>query len=139
MKNMLEQALPRQFFVGFDPMLQELERNFSIHQDKFPPHDIIQVSENQYQIILAVAGFAKGEIDVSIEKTRLLITGNSKSGDKKDITYIYKGIGNRSFSREFTIQNDVKVNGAKLEDGILTINLERVIPKEDRIRKIALD
>ena len=138
MKNLLlDPSLTRQFFVGFDPLLQEFEKKLNTVQDKFPPHDIIQVSENQFQIVLAVAGFTKDDVKISLEKTRLSISGTKLK--ESEVQYLYKGISNRSFSRDFILQDDVKVGNAKLEDGILIINLERIVPKEDKPRLIKLD
>lgn len=136
-KNMLlDPALTRQFFVGFDPLFEELEKKIIGNQDKYPPHDIIQVSEKDFQIVLAVAGFKKSDIEISLEKKHLKIKG-SKS--KEDVTYLYKGISNRAFTREFILQDDVQVASAKFEDGVLIINLERIVPEEDQPRLISLD
>lgn len=135
--SLLDPSLTRQFFVGFDPLLEEFERKISGGNDKYPPHNVVKIGENQYQIVLAIAGFAKENIEISIEKRVLMIVGNKTI--ETGIEYLYKGISQRAFKREFVLQADVEVGAAKFENGILTINLERVVPDEEQRRMISLD
>lgn len=126
----------RRFFIGFDPFMEGYTSALNGSNDKYPPHDIVKVSDTQYQLALAIAGFAKEDIEIKVEKNRLTISG---SKTKEEVEYLYKGISTRSFSRNFVINDDVKVGSAKYEDGIITINLERVVPKKDLPRLIALE
>lgn len=135
--SLLDPSLTRQFFVGFDPLLEEFEKKINGGQDKYPPHDIVKVGENQYQIVLAIAGFTKENIDISIEKRVLTIRGSKPN--ESGVEYLYKGISQRQFKREFVLQTDVIVGSAKFENGLLTINLERVVPEAELRRTISLD
>lgn len=101
----------------------------------YPPHNVIKIDEENYLIELAVAGFSKKDIDINLEKNKLVISG------KKDIpetVYIHQGISNRSFEKTFMLAQDVQVSGATYADGILGIDLKRVIPEEFKPRKISI-
>lgn len=138
MKHMLlDPALTRQFFVGFDPLLERFEKTLTTASDKYPPHNVVQVDDNRFQIVVAIAGFSKSDITISLEKDRLSIKG-SREADTS-VVYLYKGISNRSFSKDFILQDDVYVGAAKFEDGMLTINLERIVPIENKSRLISID
>ena len=100
----------------------------------FPPVNIIKTDEYDFIIELAVAGYKKSEIEITSEKNSLKVSG--KKGDKDDRTYLSKGIAGRKFSRQFVLSDTIVVKGADLEDGILSIKLENIIPEEHKPRKI---
>ena len=115
-----------QFLIGINRAFDELS-----NQPKYPPHDIIRVAPNKYEIVMAVAGFTRSDIDITIEDSTLKIVGAKirTVGDEEiDIDYIYNGISHRSFKKEFGLSETIRVIGAKVEDGLLTIDLEEIVP-----------
>ena len=130
--------LPRSAFIGFDNIFDELERitTASAH-DNYPPHNIIKLSENEYAIELAVVGFREQDLELKQQDGILYVTG-SKSGTES-VDYIHRGISGRAFKRSFRLSEHVEVKGADLRDGLLVINLERIIPEEKRPRTIPIN
>lgn len=131
----------RQFFIGFDELFDRVDR--AVHSDKFPPHDIIKTGDSTYDIVMAIAGFSKKDITVDLDKNVLLIKGAKiKTADDEHSDYpryIYQGISNRSFTKQFTLQEHIVVKGAKVEDGMLTISLEEIVPDDRKSRTIVIE
>jgi molecular chaperone IbpA len=126
------------FGVGFESMIDNLLRATS-QTSNYPPYNIIKHSDDAYCIEVAVAGFKDGEVDVEVENNQLTIRGEQRSdSDEHTGEYIYKGISARSFVRTFTLADHVEVAGALVQDGILTVQLERKIPEEKKPKKIAI-
>ena len=131
-------TFPRGAFVGFDHIFNDLERMASAHQkDHYPPHNVVKHNDDEYLIELAVVGFKEEDIDIHMHDGILTIKGNREQRRKQDL-YVHKGISGRKFERSFRLSEFVEVTGATLEDGLLTIALERIIPDEKRPRKIAI-
>lgn len=131
----------RSMLVGFDALVNELERQFDRPQSKYPPHDIIRLSDTHFRIDLAVAGFTKSDITVTLEKNILTVSGAKiKSVDEYEDApvYLHRGIGNRSFKKNFTLNDQVVVQSATVVDGILSINLERIVPEDEAPRTIPI-
>lgn len=131
----------RSMLVGFDALVNELGRQFDRPQSKYPPHDIIRLSDTQFRIDLAVAGFTKSDITVTLEKNILTVSGAKiKSVDEYEdaLVYLHRGIGNRSFKKNFTLNDQVVVQSATVVDGILSINLERIVPEDEAPRTIPI-
>lgn len=128
--------------IGFDTVFDRLLAATSGQATNYPPYNIIKHSDDTYAIELAVAGFRDGDIDLTMEKNVLTITGEqTQSVEEVDVPqseYLYRGISARSFVRTFTIGEYVEVVGAVIQDGILTIKLERQIPEEKKPKKIAI-
>lgn len=125
--------------IGFDRMFDELNRTFanSRANDTYPPYNIARIDETHYVIEVAIAGFAENEIDVELKDSALYVTG--KQADKEtNIDYTHKGISTRSFERIFNLAEHVEVRGATVNNGILAITLEQVIPEDKKPRKIEL-
>lgn len=127
--------------LGFDRFFSEAERLLN-HEaravnNSFPPHNIIKLDDNRYLVELAVAGFSKDEIQISIEDNILSIKGEKKDKDT-EVTYIHRGIGTRSFTKTLTVADTVEVKGAEFKDGILRIGLENIIPEHKKPRKIEI-
>lgn len=123
--------------IGFDDLfrkMQELER-IEKPVSKFPPYNIIKDDENTYRIALAVAGFSKEQLSVTLENTKLTVMGSNE--EKPEADYIYKGIAERNFTRVFTVADTIEVRKVVLENGILEIVLDNVIP-ESKKRKTFL-
>ena len=130
------------FGIGFDSMFDELLRTHDLQSNTtYPPYNVIKHDENTFSIELAVAGFKEGDIEITLEKNQLSVTGNkakSISETEPETVYLVHGISSRSFERLFTLAEHVSVSGAVTEAGILTINLERVVPEESKPKKIAI-
>ena len=129
------------YSIGFDRMFDRLfDDSFVTTTNNYPPYNIVKVSETDYAIQIAVAGFGKDDIEIETKENTLTV----KSIDKKegeivdDTTYLHKGISNRAFRRSFTIADDVVVKGASFENGLLNIDLERIIPEEKKPRMIKI-
>lgn len=125
--------------VGFDRLFNEMNRTFanSRGSDNYPPYNIAQLDDTHYVIEVAVAGFAEDEIDVELKDQHLIVKGAKEKKDK-EINYTYKGISTRNFERDFTLADNVEVRAATVQNGILAIALELVIPEEQKPKKIAI-
>jgi len=124
--------------LGFENFIRDVEAilNDTKPVSNFPPHNIIKADENKYVVELAVAGFAKDEIDIQVQEGNLTIRGDKK--DKDDSTYLHRGIGTRSFTKVITIADTIEVRGAEIKDGILRVGLENIIPEHKKPRKIEI-
>lgn len=127
---------PRSAFVGFDHLFDELDRVARHANDNYPPHNIVKVDDTNYLIELAVAGFARDELEIEVKDRSLRVSGKHQNRGRD---YIHKGISAKKFDKTFRLSEYVQVNGADLEDGILAIGLEVVVPEEMRPRKIDIN
>ena len=126
-------------FVGFDNLFNELETISTQKQNSFPAHDILRISEDEYEITLALSGFNKEDLSIDVHDGVLSIKGNGGSEVQDDkVQYLYKGIAKRSFEQKFRLEQYVDVKDAKLSNGLLTISLVREIPEERKPRQITL-
>jgi molecular chaperone IbpA len=127
--------------LGFEKFFDDVEKLLSTDIQKtvsnFPPHNIVKLDDNRYLVELAVAGFSRDDIEISVEDNTLMIRGEKKDKDES-ITYIHRGIGTRSFTKSLTIADTVEVRGAEFKDGILRVALENVIPEHKKPRKIEI-
>ena len=135
----------RPFSIGFDNMFDQFESLLSdgrlSTQSNYPPYNIRKAGKDKYAIEVAVAGFNKGDVEVEYEDN--LLTVKTKKVDKaveKDMDgeIIHRGISQRSFSRSFTIADDIKVEGAEIKDGLLTINCEKIVPEQKKRKLIPI-
>ncbi|MBX4865335.1 Hsp20 family protein [Rhizobium bangladeshense] len=123
--------------IGFDRMLNVLEAASRADTvDNWPPYDIVKSGEDAYRIAMAVAGFTQDELTITQEQNMLFVSGQKANAD--DVQYLHRGIAGRSFQRRFEIADHVKVVGAGLVNGLLTIDLKREIPEEMKPRQIAI-
>ena len=125
--------------VGFDRITRLLDAamNLPDHSDGYPPYNIQKNGNNAYEISLAVAGFAEDDLEVTAKENTLLVKGKSKDKEK-ETRYLHRGIAGRAFERTFQLADHIKVVGAVLENGLLSIELEREIPEELKARKIKI-
>ena len=127
--------------IGFDSLFDEMDRMFensSNGSGGYPPYNIKKTGEFAYQIEMALAGFSKDELQVEVADGTLSIkTVPSEKEEGND--FLHRGIAKRQFSRKFTLSDDVVVKGADLYNGLLTIDLERVIPEEKKPREIPIN
>ena len=126
---------PRASFIGFDHLFNELEHATVHAHDHYPPHNIVKLSDDEYLIEVAVAGFGKDEVTVEQKERSVLIEGNHQNKGRE---VIHRGISTKKFKRTFPLSEYVQVNGATLKDGILAIQLKLEIPEEKRPRQIKI-
>ena len=130
------------FSVGFDSIFERLfDMDKSTRESGYPPYNIRKENEFQYSIEVALAGFSKEDIEVEVTDGTLTIRSHPEDRtavDKADESFVHKGIAKRSFQRTFTLSDDIIVKGADLKDGMLIIDLERVIPDEKKPRLIPI-
>ena len=125
------------FSIGFDEMFDQFESmldNGGMVQNNYPPYNIRKAGKDKYAIELALAGFNKDDVEVEFEDKLLTVKTKkvNKTVEKDGNEIIHKGISQRSFSKSFTIADDVTVNGAELKDGLLTINCEKIVPEQKK-------
>ena len=125
------------YSIGFDRMFDMMSGAVPTTPN-YPPYNIVKHSDDKYTIEIAVAGFSKDEIDVETKENTLLIESKSRPEGDDDKEFLHKGISNRAFKKSFTISDDVVVNGADMKDGILKIEMERIIPEEKKPRTIKI-
>ena len=126
------------YAVGYDRIFDHLSRYVDNNTTStgFPPYNIRKEGDYNYTIEMALAGFGKKDIEVEVAESTLSVR-SMKENDEDDST-VYRGISYRKFDRKFTVADDVVVNGASLENGMLTIDLERVVPEEKKPRLITV-
>jgi molecular chaperone IbpA len=128
----------RRSTVGFDRLFDFLESASRAEQENYPPFDIEKLGDDTYRITVAVAGFKRDEIDIVAHQNMLTITGRRAEQKGRDGSFLHMGIANRAFERRFELADFVRVTGADLADGLLTIELAREIPETMKPRKIAI-
>ena len=128
----------RPFSVGFDDLFDHFNNTleYTVKQPtSYPPYNINKVDDLNYQIEMALAGFSKKDIEIKSALSQLTIK-SVENDDKEEKETLHRGISKRKFSRTFTLADDIKVNGAKLKDGMLLIDLEKIVPEEKKPRTI---
>ena len=134
----------RPFSIGFDDMFDQFESmlgNGGLVQNNYPPYNIRKAGKDKYAIELAVAGFNKNDVEIEYEDKFLTVKTKkvNKTVEKDGNEIIHRGISQRSFAKSFTIADDVKVNGAELIDGLLTINCEKIVPEQKKKKLIPIE
>jgi molecular chaperone IbpA len=126
--------------IGFDTMFDQMERRFSNSvSNNYPPHNILKTGENQYEIQIAVTGFEKSEISVTVEANVLTVKGEGAESvrhENPEIVYLHRGLATRDFVREFPLAEHMEVAGAEIRNGMLIVKLIRNIPESERPRVI---
>lgn len=129
----------KKFGVGFESMFDELHRAMNGNADRnYPPYNIIRQSDTVYIIELAVAGFSREEIELTVDDSILTVTGKHSDDMEVSVEYLHHGISNRDFRRTFTLAEYVEVVNATVVDGILRITLERKLPESKLPKRIAI-
>jgi len=126
------------YAVGFDRVFDQLQ-NYAQHNitsTGFPPYNIRKGGDYNFVIEMALAGFSKDDIEIEVAEGLLAIR-STKENDEND-SNIYRGISYRKFNRKFTLADDIVVNDASLENGMLKIDLEQIVPEEKKPRKITI-
>jgi len=127
--------------VGFDHLSQLIDSAFKHDAAgvSYPPYNIAKLSEDDYEITMAVAGFKINELNITAQNNTLVVSGSTTQKDEGEgKSYLHRGIATRSFERKFSLADHVKVVDATLEDGLLTLKLNREIPEESKPRTIQI-
>jgi molecular chaperone IbpA len=128
-------------FIGFDHLAGLIDKaSRADKQSSYPPYNVELLAEDQYRITMAIAGFSEEELDIESKQNTLIVTGTKTSNDSKiERKFLHQGIAERNFERKFQLGEHVKVIGAFVEHGLLSIDLEREIPEALKPRKIAIN
>ena len=122
--------------VGFDRLF-DLADSYAEQAQGYPPYNIERSDDTHYRITLAVAGFGEKDLNLEVREGVLTVTGKREDADKQ--SYLYHGIAGRAFERRFQLAEHVEVRGAKLENGLLHVDLERIVPEEKKPRRIQIN
>ncbi|MGO1119152.1 Hsp20 family protein [Rhodovibrionaceae bacterium A322] len=123
--------------LGFEQLERTLDRINKASGDSYPPYNVEQTGDNSLRITLAVAGFSEEELQVQIEDSQLVIRGRQQE-DEEERVYLHRGIASRQFQRNFMLADGIEVMGARLEMGLLHVNLERPMTQAN-VRTISID
>ena len=125
--------------VGFDSLASMLEQvaNFDKEATTYPPYNIQRLTDNEYRITMAVAGFGKEDVQIEVKENTLSIRGEKKQADTER-TFVHRGIASRAFERRFQLADHVEVKGADVKDGLLSVDLERELPERLKPRMIEI-
>lgn len=122
--------------IGFDRIFNNIEAR-AVNNNNYPPHNVIKHDDNNYEIELAVAGFDKSEISVTVDQDELLISGRRLKGDP-DVSYIHRGLAARDFDRSFTLPQYMEVGEVALTNGVLSVKLTMIVPEALKPRQIEI-
>lgn len=136
MRTVLDFSPLHRSSIGFERIFELLEAAQTQPSDNWPPFDTVKLSDDRYQITMAVAGFKRDEIDISVQQNLLVIRGERKQDAQGE--YLHRGIAYRPFVRRFELAEHVQVTSAQLSDGLLSIGLERELPEAMKPRRIEI-
>lgn len=124
-------------FLGFEEIEKTFDRMRKSAGEGYPPYNIEQIGDNGLRITLAVAGFTMDDLDVEIESNQLIVRGKQAPQDEERV-FLHRGIATRQFQRSFVLADGIEILGASLDNGLLNIDMERVVP-ESNARKIQIN
>ncbi len=124
------------FFIGFNRELGRLNTAHKTNSQTYPPYDLLKLDEDTYRISLAIAGFSREDINISVDKGTLIIKGEIV--EVIDAEVVHKGIAGRKFVRSFALGEYMEVTGAEMKDGMLHINVDRIIPEDKKPKTIEI-
>jgi molecular chaperone IbpA len=127
--------------IGFDRLarLVDSATHFDTSVPTYPPYNIESTGEDSYCLTMAVAGFSRDEIDVTVEKNSLVVSGKAQKEDEEtQARYLHRGIARRAFERRFSLADHIKVTGASMDNGLLHVDLVREVPEEAKPRQIKI-
>lgn len=127
-------------FDRFNDLFESLSEAASDERfESYPPYNIEKIGEDEYRIVMAVAGFTMNDLNITQHGDSLLVNGRKEDkGDQEGVTYLHRGIGTRAFQRSFRLADHVEVRGAEMRDGLLIIHLLREVPEEAKPRMIPI-
>ena len=127
------------FTIGYDDVFKHFETLLEHQQPNYPPYNIVKTGDYTHCVEVALAGYSKAEVEVIVEdKTLTIKSSDLPTKDKPKDNVIHKGIAKRAFKRVFTLADDVVVNDAVLKDGLLRVELERVVPEDKKPKVIKI-
>jgi molecular chaperone IbpA len=135
--NALNRAL-----LGFDTLFNDVEQRFANQiNNNYPPYNVLKHDEDTYEIQVAVTGFEKDEITVEIDQNQLIVKGEHKGEEDTTTQYLHRGLATRNFTRSWTLAEHMEVGEGKIKNGVLTIELKRVVPEalKPRVLKITAE
>ena len=125
--------------LGFDSLFENFEQRFANQlNNNYPPYNILKHNENSYEIQVAVTGFSPDEISVEIDQNQLIVKGQHKTDDASESVFLHRGLASRDFTRMWTLAEHMEVGEGKIKNGVLTIELNRVIPEALKPRVLKL-
>jgi molecular chaperone IbpA len=125
------------FFIGFNRELSRLNTAHKSNSQSYPPYDLLKLDEDTYRLSIAVAGFSKENINVSVDNGTLIIKGEIV--EVTDAEVVHKGIAGRKFTRSFALGEYMEVTGAEMKDGMLHISVDRIIPEDKKPKTIDIN
>lgn len=132
--NALNRAL-----VGFDRLFEDFEQRFANQiSQSYPPYNVVKYDDNSYEIQIAVSGFDKNEISVEIDQNQLIIKGKHAESESENIQYLHRGLAARDFVRSFTLADHMEVGEGTIKNGVLKVEIKRVIPEALKPRVLKL-
>ena len=123
------------FFIGWNGTLAKLNSVYN-QQNSYPPYNIIKENDDVYRIDIALAGFDKEDINISVDNSTLIIKGELSTDEDKHV--VHKGIATRKFTRSFSLGEFMEVTGAEFKNGMLNIDIERIVPEEKKPKTIQI-
>ncbi len=137
MNNLTKLDALSRALIGFDTMFDQMERRYANSvNNNYPPHNILRIADNEYAIQIAVTGFEKAEISVTVENNVLIVKGESMTTDYAPEQYLHRGLATRDFIKEFPLAEHIEVIGAETKNGMLVIKLVRNIPESAKPKVI---
>lgn len=135
--NRIDTETLNRALIGFDTMFNNFERRFANSvSSNYPPHNVVKVDDNNYEIQVAVTGFDKSEVAVEVDQNILIISAGKPQEEEGQGIYLYRGLAQRNFVKHFPLAEHIEVRGAEQKNGVLTVKLERVVPEALKPRRI---
>jgi molecular chaperone IbpA len=122
------------FFIGFNRELGRLNTAHKVNSQSYPPYDLLKLDEDTYKLSIAIAGFSKENVDVSVDNGTLIIKGEIV--EVTDAEVVHKGIAGRKFTRTFALGEYMEVTGAEMKDGMLHVSIDRIVPEDKKPKSI---
>lgn len=132
--NALNKAL-----LGFDQLFENFEQRFANQiNNNYPPYNIVKKDENNYELEIAVTGFAPEEVTVEIDQNQLVVKGERKREDDTDTQFIHRGLATRDFTRTWTLAEHMEVHTGSIKNGVLRVSIQRVVPEALKPRQLKI-
>ena len=127
--------------VGFDRLMKQLDAASRVDESavSYPPYNIEKTGDDSYRITMAVAGFGEGDLEVTVKESSLAIVGKKADAEKETPKFLHRGIANRAFERRFDLADHIRVVAARLENGLLSVDLVREVPEAMKPRSIKIE